>query len=353
MALEAATGKKIWALTMQDDLKGEMMSGWGYTESLLVDGDKLVCSPGGSLGTLAALDKRTGKVIWRSKDLKDRAAYSSIIAGEVDGIRQYIQMTGTGVAGVAAVDGRLLWRSDLGYNGTAIVPTPIFHDNAVYVTSGYGAGCGLIHLRAQGQSITAEKVYANKEMANHHGGVVLLGGYVFGYSDSRGWTYQDFASGKVAWAERAKLSKGSVTCADNHFYCYSENDGTVVLLDASAAGWKEEGRLKMPKQSSGRSSAGRIWTHPVISGGRLFLRDQGMLYCYDIGQKANGPPAPAATEAELAQGASGAPGLGVPVFDYQPKRGLPTIAYVGGICAIILGILFLVINRRMANRRTA
>jgi outer membrane protein assembly factor BamB len=142
VCVETGTGKKHWNLNLKKDLNGSMMSGWGYCESPLVDGEKVVVSPGGSGGTLAALDKRSGKVIWRSKGLTDQAAYSSIMVADIGGIRQYIQMTGIGVAGVAAQDGRLLWHyPKKGVYRTAVIPTPIVHDNHVYATAGYGAGC--------------------------------------------------------------------------------------------------------------------------------------------------------------------------------------------------------------------
>jgi outer membrane protein assembly factor BamB len=283
VCLEAATGKERWKLNMQGDLGGQMMSDWGYTESPLVDGDKLVCSPGGSGGTLAALDKKDGKVIWRSKDLTDPAAYSSIILAEVGGIRQYVQVTGKGVAGVAAKDGQLLWHYEKPNFQTAVIPTPIFHDGYVYITAGYGAGCDLIKLVPDGGTVKDEKVYANRNMMNHHGGVVLVGDYLYGYSDSeRGWICQEFKTGNLVWAEKRKLGKGSITCVGDRLYCYSEDQGTAVLIEASPAGWKEHGRFTIPRETTIRKPSGRIWTHPVVANGRLYLRDQDLLFCFDV-----------------------------------------------------------------------
>jgi len=259
-----------------------MMSGWGYTESPLVDGDKVICSPGGSQGTLAALDKKTGAVIWRSRGLTDAAAYSSMIVADVGGNRQYIQMTSAGVVGVAARDGRPLWHSDEATNTTAIIPTPVFHDRYVYVTSGYHAGCALIKLVSNSQGLRAETVYSNKTMVNQHGGVVRVGEYVYGYSDSEGWVCQEFKTGRRMWAEMRKLGKGSLTFADGHLYCYSERDGTVVLIKATPAGWHETGRFTIPLHTSQPRKSGQIWTHPVVANGRLYLRDQDLIYCYEI-----------------------------------------------------------------------
>jgi outer membrane protein assembly factor BamB len=282
-------GSIRWQVRMQRDpknpkephLNGKMMSGWGYTESVLVDGDKVVCTPGGQDGTFAALNKKDGKVIWRSKELKAPAAYSSIVIATIGNVKQYVNMIGGGEAAVAAEDGKLLWKSDAAQNGTAIVPTPVINKDQVYVTSGYGAGCGLLKITADGPKFDVKTVYTNKTMTNHHGGVVLLDKYIYGYSDSGGWTCQDLESGAKKWAER-KLNKGSVTYADGHLYCYTENDGTCVLAAATPQGWKEDGRFKIPQQTKQVRKSGHIWTHPVVANGRLYLRDQDLLFCFDV-----------------------------------------------------------------------
>lgn len=283
VCVETATGKKRWQKSLKKDLGGEMMSGWGYAESPLVDGDKVLCTPGGKQGTLAALDKKTGKVLWRSKGLTDKAAYSSIVVGQVGGVRQYVQLTKDGVVGVAADDGRLLWRyPEPGYR-TAVIPTPIFHDGYVFATAGYGAGCDLIHLVPSGGGAKAEKVYANKNLVNHHGGVVLVGEHLYGYSDGRGWVCLDFQTGKVVWDDKKDLGKGSLTCADGQLYCYAEDSGTLALVEASPAGWKENGRFPIPEKSTIRKRGGtKFWTHPVVANGRLYLRDQDLLFCFDV-----------------------------------------------------------------------
>jgi outer membrane protein assembly factor BamB len=268
---------------MQSDLGGEMMSNWGYTESPLVDGEKLVCSPGGPRGTIAALDKKTGKEIWRSKELTDPAAYSSLIVAETGGVRQYIELTGKGVAGVAADDGRLLWHYIQAAYRTAVIPTAIFHEGFVYATSGYGAGCDLIQLKPDGNKFEAVRVYASKKMTNHHGGVVLVGDHIYGYSDSeKAWICQDFKTGDIVWSEKKNLGKGSLTCADGHLICYSEKDGTVALIAASPEGWKGSGRFTLPRETSIRKANGKIWTHPVVANGRLYLRDQDLISCFDV-----------------------------------------------------------------------
>jgi outer membrane protein assembly factor BamB len=288
VCVDTATGERRWHTNLRDELGGKMMSGWGYTESPLVDGDKVVCTPGGSQGTLAALDKKTGKVLWRSKEFKDAAGYSSLVVMTVAGIRQYVQMTGESVAGIAADDGRLVWHFSR-TSRTAAIPTPIVHENYVYVSSGYGTGCALLKISPDtGGSMKCEQVYANKNMVNHHGGVVLVGEHLYGYSDGKGWVCQNLLTGGILWQERSKLGKGSLTYADGRLYCYSEDNGTSVLLEPTPDGWKEKGRMRIPRESSRRASSGKFWTHPVIANGKLYLRDQDLLFCFDVRDRALG-----------------------------------------------------------------
>ncbi|MBU6399620.1 MAG: PQQ-binding-like beta-propeller repeat protein [Verrucomicrobia bacterium] len=280
VCVDTASGTVEWHKNLETDFGGKMMSGWGYAESPLVDGDHVICTPGGPQGTIVALDKKTGAVAWRTKDFTDNAAYCSLIIAEIGGVRQYIQLTDASVAGVAAADGKLLWRAPR-VGRTAVIPTPIFHDNQVYVSSGYGVGCNLFGISANGGPFKAEPVYANKVMSNHHGGVVLVGDDLYGYSDGKGWVCQEFKTGKMTWSEREKLGKGSLTFADGHFYLRSEGGpGTVALIVATPAGYQEKGRFDQPDRSDKNS-----WPHPVVTGGRLYLRDQDVLLCYDVRQR--------------------------------------------------------------------
>jgi outer membrane protein assembly factor BamB len=128
----------------------------------------------------------------------------------------------------------------------------------------------------------ATEVYANKVMKNHHGGVILIGDLLFGHSDPSGWVCQDFFTGQQLWRERRALGKGAIAYADGHLYCLDEESGELKLIEASAEGWNEKGRLVLEPQTEIRKPQGRIWTHPVISNGRLYLRDQDLITCYDI-----------------------------------------------------------------------
>jgi len=287
---DTAGGKLIWKKTMQE-LGGKAPS-WGYTESPLVDGKLVVCTPGGAQGAVAALDKMTGTVVWQSKEFTDPAQYSSLIAVNHNGARQYIQLTMQSVAGVAAADGKLLWRSD--WPGkVAVIPTPIFRDGCVYVASGYKVGCKQVKVAADNK---VSDVYVNTVMVNHHGGVVLVGDHLYGYSDGTGgpsggsgWVCQNFKTGEQVWVEK-KLGKGAVgCCTEGLLYCLEESNGknpaSVVLIEASPKGWKEHGRFTLDPQTAQRSPKGRIWTHPVVANGKLYLRDQELIFCFDVKAK--------------------------------------------------------------------
>ncbi len=278
VCVEAAAGREVWRRNFKDDFQGAMMSQWGYSESPLVDGDRLIVCPGGRAGTMVALDKRTGKLLWRTKDWTDAASYSSVVIATLAGVRQYVQWTAEHVAGVNPADGRVLWKAPR-KGQTAVIPTPVIADDHVYVTSGYRIGCNLFRVSAAGGGLQVEQVYANKGMVNHHGGVVKIGAHLFGYSDGAGWVWQDFKSGDtVHTTDSRKLGKGAVTAADGMLYLRFEGkQGTVVLLDASAPGWNEKGRFEQPDRSDKNS-----WPHPVIANGRLYLRDQGVLLAYDV-----------------------------------------------------------------------
>ena len=274
-------GKEVWRTTMAS--LGGKAPGWGYTESVLVDGDLVLCTPGGSQGTMAALDKATGKLRWQTKELTNGAHYSSIVPATINGQPQYVQRTMETVFGVSPKDGKVLWQQP--YPGkTAVIPTPIVSGNQVYVTAGYGIGC-LSFTIEKDNSIKVlydETASTNKVMKNHHGGVIQLDGYVYGYSDGLGWICQDFKTGALVWAERSKLGKGAISYADGHFYLLDEGSGTVALIDASPKGWNEKSRFKIDPQTAIRSPQGRIWTHPVISNGRLYLRDQDLIFSYAV-----------------------------------------------------------------------
>ncbi len=279
VCLQKADGSVVWTKAMQD-LGGEIPN-WGYAESPLVLEDRVLCTPGGEQGAIAAVDKNTGELLWQCEEVTDRAHYSSLVIMEHAGKTAAVQLLEKQLVGVDVADGALLWTTP--WTGrVAVVPTPIVRGNQVYATSGYGAGCLLVTIDND-QSV--ERVYENKVMGDHHGGVILVGDHVYGHSDNKGWTCQDFATGEKIWQEKEVFGKGAIAYANGHFYCLSEDEGEVALVAASPEGWLEQGRFKLEPQTELRKPRGKIWTHPVIDGGRLYLRDQNLLYCYDVANK--------------------------------------------------------------------
>jgi outer membrane protein assembly factor BamB len=279
--LKRADGSRVWDVDMVKDFGGSP-GAWGYSESVLIDGNKLICTPGGSKGTMVALDKATGKQLWRSTDLKDAAYYSSVVVAEVAGVRQYVTQTHQAAVGVRASDGKLLWRvAELGRR-TAVIPTAVVHTDRAFFTSGYGAGCELLKLEPDGAGGTkATVIYTqNSAMSNHHGGVVRIGDHVYGHAGNR-WVCMNLKSGAEDPVSEFKFDKGSVVSADGLLYLYSENNGTCLLVEATPEKWTEKGRFTIPERTK-MTRGGQVWTHPVVANGKLYLRDHDLLFCYDV-----------------------------------------------------------------------
>ena len=270
--LRAADGTVIWQRNILKEFKGENPY-WLLSESPLIDGDHVIVTPGGRGAGVVALDKMSGKTVWVSKDLSDGAGYSSPIVADVGGVRTIMILTAAAGVGVRASDGKLMWRNTSPSNGTANIATPVYSDGKVFFTSSYGTGGALLGLRASGNEVRAQEIYFTRDMKNHHGGVVLVKGYIYGYNDSI-LTCLEFASGKMVWRDRS-VGKGAVTYADGHLYILGE-DNVVGLVEATPAGYREKGRFSIADQ--GLPS----WAHPVVSGGRLYIRNQGTLTSYDV-----------------------------------------------------------------------
>jgi outer membrane protein assembly factor BamB len=288
VCLETATGKERWRRHLERDFGGRMMSGWRWSESPLVDRERVLVTPGARDAAIVALDKKTGTEIWRAAvpDLgsqgRDGAAYSSIVISEGAGVKQYVQLLGKGVVGVRASDGKFLWGNNSVANGTANISTPVIKGDYVFASTGYQTGSVLLKLSRQGEGVAATEVYFldNKTFQNHHGGFVLVGDHIYGGHGHRaGFPIAvEFATGKVAWGGDIRSDgKGSaaVAYADGHVYMRYE-DGTVVLVEATPTGYKPKGSFTIPNVT--RPS----WPHPVVAGGRLYLREQDNLYVYEL-----------------------------------------------------------------------
>jgi outer membrane protein assembly factor BamB len=271
LCADAANGTPVWQVNILERFGGNNI-GWGISESVLIDGDKVICTPGGRQATMAALDKATGKTIWSARiEGTPQAAYSSPVAVEVGGLRQYVNFVHTGVVSVRADDGNPLWGQAASANGTANCSTPIVIDNLIFTSSGYGTGGALFRVNPAGRS---EVAYSTKEMQNHHGGMVAIDGFLYGF-DEQILKCLDLRSGKVAWQSRS-VGKGSLTAADGMLYLRGEN-GSVALAAVSPQGYVEKGRFDQPDRADKPA-----WAHPVVAGGQLFLRDWDKLLVYDV-----------------------------------------------------------------------
>ncbi len=273
--LKALDGTEIWHRNILSDFGGRNIQ-WLISESPLVDGNNLIVTPGGPGAGVVALDKMTGKTVWTSKELSDEAGYSSPVVADVQGVRTIMTLTSAAGVGVRASDGKLMWRYERVANDTANITTPIYFDNKVFYSSAYGTGGVLLGLTAQNGSVSAKEIYFTRDMQNHHGGVLLVNGYLYGFNNSI-LTCLEFATGKMMWRDRS-VGKGSLTYADGNLYIQSEGN-VVGLAEATPAGYKEKGKFQIADQ--GLPS----WAHPVISGGRLFIRNQGTLASYDVRAK--------------------------------------------------------------------
>jgi outer membrane protein assembly factor BamB len=275
--LDASSGQIVWKKNLRNDFGGKPGM-WAYSESPLVDGGALVCTPGGKDATIVALAKSTGDVLWKSAvPGADQAAYSSPIVVEAGGTKQYVQFLQKGVVGVDAKTGKFLWRFDKTAKGSpANIPTPVAKDALVYSSSGKGGGA-LFQLKANGDAFEAAQVYFNKDLPTSIGGSVRVGDYLYGTNEG-GLMCVEFATGKVKWQNKS-VGPGAVCYADGRLYLHGETGG-VALVEANPDGYHEKGRFTPPDQPKrGRTKA---WPYPVIANGRLYLRDLDRLWCYEV-----------------------------------------------------------------------
>lgn len=287
--LETDTGKERWHKSLPDDFGGKMMKVWKFSESPLIDGDRVICTPGSSNATIVALNKKTGEVIWKTAVPKlgdrgqDGAGYASAKLAEIDGVRQYIQMYGRGAVSVAADDGRVLWGYNRIASDIANIPNPIVRGNYVFLANGYSTGAALLKVTRDGDKFKAEEVYwlASKDFQNHHGGVVLAGDFVYGGSGvNKGEpTCIEMMTGRVCWKEKApEGGSAAVLYADGHVL-FRYDRGLLVWAEATPAGFKVQGSF-MPL-----TGAGPAWSYPVIQDKKLYLRHDNLLMCYDLSGK--------------------------------------------------------------------
>jgi outer membrane protein assembly factor BamB len=284
VAVETAGGKERWRKSMQKDLGGKKADGWGYSESVLIDGDQLVCTPGGEKATLVALDKKTGSPLWKASQPGNRGAgHSSIVIAEVGKTRVYVQVTGSGPLEVRAADGKVLWHYDIP-GTTAVIPTPIVRGDLVFFSVGYGLGAALLRQVPEANGgVKIEEVYPlEPKLSNKHGGVVLVGDYVYGdVSDSGKPFCAELMTGKIRWQKKQGPGSGSASmvAADGYLYIRYA-DGTMTLVKGGPDEFNLVSSFKVPHSGSRPS-----WSHPVVTGSKLFLREGDSILCYDLRAK--------------------------------------------------------------------
>ena len=278
VCLETASGKQRWKKNLREDFGGQP-GNWAYAESPLVDGEIVVCTPGGKEATLVALDKKSGDTVWKTAiDQGDQAAYASAAIAHLDGRKEYVQFLQKGVVGVDAKTGKFLWRYERTAQGSpANIPTPVVLDDLIYSSTGRG-GAGLVKLSADGEGVKAEQVYYQGKLPTSIGGAVLVDGLLYG-TTNQGLVCADFATGEIKWQDRS-IGAAALCYADGRLYLHGEN-GEVALALASPEKYQELGRFTPPDQPD-RSGRTKAWVYPVVSNGRLYVRDQGFLWCYDV-----------------------------------------------------------------------
>jgi glucose dehydrogenase len=279
--VEAASGKVRWKKSVRKEFGGAPHK-WAYAESPLLDGDAVIVSPGGAEATMLALNKKSGAVIWKSAIPGGEApGYASAIVVSAAGRKQYVQFLSGGVVGVDAKTGRFLWRYNETSKGPANIPTPLARGEYVYSTARSLGAAALVKLKPGGaDGVAAEQVYFERGLPSTIGGTVLVGDTIFG-TVGDGLVAADFMTGKVRWKHEC-VGMASVLHADGHLYVNGE-DGEVALVEASPNAYKEKGRFSPPgRPAHPRGAREKGWAYPAVANGRLYIRDLGVLWCYDV-----------------------------------------------------------------------
>jgi outer membrane protein assembly factor BamB len=275
-AFRAKTGEVIWSRDLPKDFNAKMPM-YGYTESVLIDGDKLFIRTGAAKGYQACLNKRTGQTIWTSGEIPGDYGYNSMVIKDFGGFRQIIGASNTCYYSLDTRTGKILWKTDFINQYEINCSDAIVFNDYIFLTSGEGKGCMLIRLKKAGNGITTEKVWETKLMDNYHGGVILFNGYLYGSGSlARDWYCLDFLTGRQMWKTNGS---GSLTCADGMVYLYDEK-GNMKLIKASPEKFEQTGEFRLPE-----GGAGPYWAHPVVCGGRLYLRHADKIFVYDIQKK--------------------------------------------------------------------
>ena len=283
--LRTSDGGLVWDVSLVEDFGGAIPA-WGYSESVLIDGDRAIATAGGK-NFLVGLNKKTGRKVWGSRRIEAEAQYVSVIRHDFGGVALYLTASKPGFFMINAKSGAEFLSSGVTGNNIAVIPTPIVQDNLIYHTSDYGAGNALWKLSGGDGNVSAEMVYhlQGKSMMNHHGGVVLVDGVIYGFTKAnRGqWMAQDLASGETLWSESlGRDTSGSIAYADGRLYCYGDKEGKLYLVEPNREAVKVVGSLVLPEQTEIARKSGAIWAHPVIANQMLIIRDQDLVFAFDI-----------------------------------------------------------------------
>ena len=307
--LNAKDGKEVWSKSYVTDFGGAVSNtggvAWGYSDSVLADGDKVICTPAAKGAALVALKADTGETVWKadagaigapnSRGFSSGQGYSSPVKAMIGGVPQYLILSGNGagLVGVHAETGKVLWqyRGTAATGGTAQIPMPVVKDDRVWVSCSYNGGAALLQIASKGKDafeVKEVKTYRSQQLNNHHGGMVLIGDHVyFGHGRNGGSPVcVDFKTGEIKWGPERSPAGGQLSAAvlyaDGRLYFRYEN-GVMALIEPSPEGLKLVSSFKLP--AADQRSHPQSWPHPVVVNGKLYIRDQTVLYCYDVQAK--------------------------------------------------------------------
>jgi outer membrane protein assembly factor BamB len=272
-ALHSQTGDEIWSLELREVFDAEIPE-YGYSESVLIEGERLYCCPAGKEAYIVCLNKKTGELVWKNNEIPGNVGFGSLISFDMEGLHMLAGLSSNTIFSVDAETGRLLWTYPFENNRSNNISDPIFSGGRIFASSGYGKGSILLDIRSSGEQFQIAPVWQTDLLDNHHGGVILHHGFLYGSGhNSRGWFCIDINTGMPLWKSGGK---GSITYADGMLYCLDER-GTINLVQATPRGYAASGSFRVPEGGQGMH-----WAHPVICRHRLYIRHDDKLFVYDI-----------------------------------------------------------------------
>lgn len=274
-AFDGRKGTSVWSLDIAKRFGAECPN-YGYTESVLVDGDRLICCPGGTKGFMVALDRKTGETVWANTNIQEGVGFGSAILVEGKGLRQIVTMTEEGIIGVEASAGKLLWRHPFTNRRKNNIPTPVHRQGFILASTGYGGGSILLRLSYDDRKASVSEVWSNDNLDSMYGGFVVMDGCVYGAANRKpAWVCLDFETGRLRYREPGK-AMGAATYADGMLYCLDQ-EGRMALVRCTPERHEVISHFTVPS-----GGAGKYWSCPVVCGGRLYVRHADRLYAYRV-----------------------------------------------------------------------